>query len=89
MKKKTFVRIQPYEDPWLLKQNPELVRNLQERIVTNAVLCKLCNSTVFSNDETDVSCSCNNVTISGGLKYLKRTVNVDSTTWIDISTIGY
>lgn len=54
------------------------------RILSNQVICKKCGDAPWSGSRHDFRpCKCGNVTVDGGLEYLRRLHNGGD--WIDIS----
>lgn len=53
-------------------------------ILYNAVKCGICGEVIFSRHRHDfVTCQCENVSVDGGLSYLRRSYNTEN--WTDMS----
>lgn len=73
------VLVKPFGDGTHLEHHPE------ERLTRNAVQCLLCNEIIESKHTHDfVSCQCGNVSVDGGLEYVRRAYKSEKT-WIDLS----
>jgi len=57
---------------------------MSTKILSNQALCKKCGDAPWSGNRHDFrQCKCGNVSVDGGLEYLRRLFNSDE--WIDIS----
>ena len=46
---------------------------MNKKIVQNSVICNLCNDEIWSANTHDFkSCTCGNISVDGGLEYLRR-----------------
>ena len=59
---------------------------MKMRIVKNSAQCLKCADIIESTHRHDyVQCSCGNISVDGGLDYLKRSYRGGIDTWIDLS----
>lgn len=56
-----------------------------KKITKNALKCLKCGDVIESKDRHDyVTCSCGNVSVDGGLDYLRRSF-IEADSWEDLS----
>lgn len=56
-----------------------------KKIIKNALKCLKCGDVIESKDRHDyVTCSCGNVSVDGGLDYLRRSF-IEADSWEDLS----
>lgn len=56
-----------------------------KKIIRNALKCLKCGDVIESKDRHDyVTCSCGNVSVDGGLDYLRRSF-IEADSWEDLS----
>lgn len=56
-----------------------------KKIIKNALKCLKCGDIIESKDRHDyVTCSCGNVSVDGGLDYLRRSF-IEADSWEDLS----
>jgi hypothetical protein len=59
---------------------------MRMKIVENKAKCLKCGDVIESIDRHNyVQCSCGNISVDGGLDYLKRSYRDGMDTWIDLS----
>lgn len=59
---------------------------MRMKIIKNSAQCLKCTDIIESTHRHDyVQCSCGNISVDGGLDYLKRSYRDGMDTWIDLS----
>lgn len=85
--------VQEYERvnfPLLEEHRRRVKRRVTEarppKLTRNAAQCKLCEEIIESKHVHDyVSCKCGNVSVDGGLEYIRRAFKGDPNTFVDLS----